>query len=277
MTGATVRPAAGAASRRRRRARLRRSCSTALVVVSLLLGAGGWIGFRGWQAARPPAERRRAGPGVERPGAGRRHRPVPSARSPRCRSRRPPRAVATGGSGLVARPAYPVSRGRPRRRPADRRRRRRPGPARVPDAARIDLASLVPTRRPAGPARLRRGLGRGLTAADQAVQRTRRDLAAVPAGRPRQRRCGRRCHRPARRDRPTGQPHHGRRPGRPPAAAAARRGRSTPLPAGLAEPRRAARHRRHVRRVRGDRAEERPGPDGQAGQLVRARSVRPRR
>ncbi|MGQ5261707.1 DUF4012 domain-containing protein [Micromonospora sp. ZYX-F-536] len=37
-------------SRRRRRARLRRALLGALVVGSLLLATGGWIGFRGWQA-----------------------------------------------------------------------------------------------------------------------------------------------------------------------------------------------------------------------------------
>ncbi|MFC3502276.1 DUF4012 domain-containing protein [Micromonospora krabiensis] len=37
-------------SRRRRRARLRRALLGALVVTSLLLVAGGWVGFRGWQA-----------------------------------------------------------------------------------------------------------------------------------------------------------------------------------------------------------------------------------
>ncbi|WP_410818028.1 DUF4012 domain-containing protein [Micromonospora sp. 050-3] len=37
-------------SRRRRRARLRRALLSALVVGSLLLAAGGWVGFRGWQA-----------------------------------------------------------------------------------------------------------------------------------------------------------------------------------------------------------------------------------
>ncbi|MGC5052269.1 DUF4012 domain-containing protein [Micromonospora sp. DT48] len=37
-------------SRRRRRARLRRILLTTLVVGSLLLGLGGWVGFRGWQA-----------------------------------------------------------------------------------------------------------------------------------------------------------------------------------------------------------------------------------
>ncbi|MEV4812347.1 DUF4012 domain-containing protein [Micromonospora avicenniae] len=37
-------------SRRRRRARLRRALLAGLVVGSLLLVAGGWVGFRGWQA-----------------------------------------------------------------------------------------------------------------------------------------------------------------------------------------------------------------------------------
>ncbi|MFG2054567.1 DUF4012 domain-containing protein [Micromonospora sp. NPDC048930] len=36
--------------RRRRRARVRRVLLTGLVVVSLLLTVGGWVGFRGWQA-----------------------------------------------------------------------------------------------------------------------------------------------------------------------------------------------------------------------------------
>ncbi|MFE9693549.1 hypothetical protein [Micromonospora sp. NPDC005806] len=36
-------------SRRRRRARVRRALLTGLVVVSLLLTTGGWVGFRGWQ------------------------------------------------------------------------------------------------------------------------------------------------------------------------------------------------------------------------------------
>ncbi|MFR9776351.1 hypothetical protein ACL02O_09830 [Micromonospora sp. MS34] len=36
--------------RRRRRARVRRILLTGLVVVSMLLTAGGWVGFRGWQA-----------------------------------------------------------------------------------------------------------------------------------------------------------------------------------------------------------------------------------
>ncbi|MEV1147914.1 hypothetical protein AB0I76_30440, partial [Micromonospora sp. NPDC049799] len=37
-------------SRRRRRARLRRALLAGLVVGSLLLLTGGWVGVRGWQA-----------------------------------------------------------------------------------------------------------------------------------------------------------------------------------------------------------------------------------
>ncbi|MGK5740836.1 DUF4012 domain-containing protein [Micromonospora sp. URMC 103] len=44
------RPRRRGRSRRRRRARLRRALLAGLVVVSLLLLSGGWIGFRGWQA-----------------------------------------------------------------------------------------------------------------------------------------------------------------------------------------------------------------------------------
>ncbi|MDO3685544.1 DUF4012 domain-containing protein [Micromonospora sp. C28ISP2-4] len=50
MTGPGATPVRRRRSRRRRRARVRRILLTGLVVVSVLLSAGGWVAFRGWQA-----------------------------------------------------------------------------------------------------------------------------------------------------------------------------------------------------------------------------------
>lgn len=186
-------------SRRRTRARIRRALLTCLVVGSLLLLTGGWVGFRGWQArahllnaaglAREPQLRggrwgRGSGPAHPRraPGAGRRR--------PRC-DRRP---------GLVARPAEPVRRGRPDGGAPDRGGDRRPRPAGLPDPApdrpRLPGAPRGSSRPGPAPFRRHRAVGGrpgGPGDRGAAARGTRRRPRRAGAGH---------AHRPARGDRP---------------------------------------------------------------------------
>ena len=167
-------------SRRRRRARLRRA----------LLGApGGRLAAAGDRrvgrlprlaGARPPAQRRRPGPGAERPGASVGTPTVPCGRSPPFRSRpaRPGRQRPTraGSSGGVRR--SPATTSTPSAQIAvaiDELARHA-----FPTLLRTDLASLVPTGGGLDLARLA-AVSTDLTGAHESVQRTRQNLAAVPA------------------------------------------------------------------------------------------------
>ncbi|SCF15588.1 DUF4012 domain-containing protein [Micromonospora chokoriensis] len=168
-------------SRRRRRARLRRALLSALVVGSLLLAVGGWVGFRGWQArahllnaaglARELSAQvvsgdtdralRTLGALQEQSRAARSATNDPSWQV----GRRTPmvgddldavRQIAAAIDSL-ARQAFPT-------------------------LLRMDLTSLVPTGGRLDLARLS-GVSAELARVNESVQGTRRDLAMVPAGR----------------------------------------------------------------------------------------------
>jgi hypothetical protein len=165
-------------SRRRRRARLRRALLAGLVVGSLLLAAGGWIGFRGWQArahllnaaglARELSAQvvggdtdraqRTLAALQEQAGAARAATADPGWRL----GRRTP--LAGDDLGAVRQIAVAI----------DELARQA-----FPTLLRTDLTSLVPTEGRLDLARLK-SVSAELTQADAAVQRTRRDLAAVP-------------------------------------------------------------------------------------------------
>ncbi|MEH1165853.1 DUF4012 domain-containing protein [Micromonospora sp. CPCC 205539] len=168
-------------SRRRRRARLRRALLGALVVGSLLLLTGGWVGFRGWQArahllnaaglARElsaqvvggDTERamRTLAALQEQAGAARTATADPGWQL----ARRTPIA----GDDLDAVRLIAVA--------IDELARQA-----FPTLLRTDLTSLVPTEGRLDLARLT-AVSAELARVDGAVQRTRRDLAAVPADR----------------------------------------------------------------------------------------------
>ncbi|WP_328416518.1 DUF4012 domain-containing protein [Micromonospora sp. NBC_00389] len=168
-------------SRRRRPARLRRALLGALVVGSLLLATGGWIGFRGWQArahllnaaglARELSAQvvggdtdralRTLAALQEQSGAARAATADPGWRL----ARRTP--IAGDDVDAVRRIAVAI----------DELARQA-----FPTLLRTDLTSLVPTGGRLDLARLTAVSGE-LSRVDDAVQRTRSDLAAVPADR----------------------------------------------------------------------------------------------
>ncbi|WBB68968.1 DUF4012 domain-containing protein [Micromonospora sp. WMMD812] len=164
-------------SRRRRRARLRRALLASLVVGSLLLLTGGWVGFRGWQArahllnaaglARELSAQvvggdtdraqRTLAALQEQSGAAR----AATADPGWWVGRRTP--FAGDNLGAVRQIAVAVD---------DLARRA------FPILLRADLASLVPTGGQLDVGRLRT-VSADLSAVDDAVQQTRRDLATV--------------------------------------------------------------------------------------------------
>ncbi|MEU4555590.1 DUF4012 domain-containing protein [Micromonospora violae] len=166
-------------SRRRRRARLRRALLGALVVGSLLLATGGWVGFRGWQArahllnaaglARElsaqvvggDTERglRTLAALQEQADAARAATADPSWRL----ARRTP--IAGDDLDAVAQIAVAI----------DELARHA-----FPNLLRADLTSLVPTGGRLDLARLA-AVSSQLTEVHESVQRTRQNLAAVPA------------------------------------------------------------------------------------------------
>ncbi|WP_285795091.1 DUF4012 domain-containing protein [Micromonospora sp. NBRC 107095] len=168
-------------SRRRRRARLRRALLGVLVVGSLLLATGGWIGFRGWQArahllnaaglARELSAQVVGGDSAralrtlaalqEQAGAARAATTDPSWQL----GRRAP--IAGDDLDAVRQIAIAID---------DLARQA------FPTLLRTDLANLVPTGGRLDLARLT-AVSAELTRANESVQRTRRDLAAVPADR----------------------------------------------------------------------------------------------
>lgn len=168
-------------SRRRRRAQLRRALLGALVVGSLLLATGGWIGFRGWQArahllnaaglARELSAQVVGGDNAralrtlaalqEQAGAARAATTDPSWQL----GRRTP--IAGDDLDAVAQIAIAID---------DLARQA------FPTLLRADLTSLVPAGGRLDLAQLT-AVSAELTQADESVQRTRRGLAAVPADR----------------------------------------------------------------------------------------------
>ncbi|MEV4659544.1 DUF4012 domain-containing protein [Micromonospora sp. NPDC049301] len=165
-------------SRRRRRARLRRALLGALVVGSLLLASGGWIGFRGWQArahllnaaglARELSAQvvggdtdralRTLAALQEQAGAARAATTDPGWQL----GRRTP--IAGDDLDAVQQIAVAID---------DLARQA------FPTLLRMDLTSLVPTEGRLDLVRLTAASAE-LSRVDGAVQRTRRDLAAVP-------------------------------------------------------------------------------------------------
>ncbi|MFF0153029.1 DUF4012 domain-containing protein [Micromonospora sp. NPDC005203] len=168
-------------SRRRRRARLRRALLGALVVGSLVLATGGWIGFRGWQArthlvnaaglARELSAQvvggdtdraqRTLAALQEQSGAARAATADPSWRL----GRRTP--LAGDDLDAVRRIALAV----------DQLAREA-----FPTLLRTDLTRLVPSGGRLDLAQLT-AVSTELTRVNESVQRTRRDLGAVPADR----------------------------------------------------------------------------------------------
>ncbi|MEU7847221.1 DUF4012 domain-containing protein [Micromonospora parva] len=168
-------------SRRRRRARLRRALLGVLVVGSLLLATGGWIGFRGWQArahllnaaglARELSAQVVGGDSAralrtlaalqEQAGAARAATTDPSWQL----GRRTP--IAGDDLDAVRQIAIAID---------DLARQA------FPTLLRTDLTSLVPTGGRLDLPRLT-AVSAELTRVNESVQRTRRDLAAVPADR----------------------------------------------------------------------------------------------
>ncbi|MET7948612.1 DUF4012 domain-containing protein [Micromonospora sp. NPDC005324] len=166
-------------SRRRRRARLRRALLGALVVGSLLLATAGWIGFRGWQArthllnaaglARELSAQivggdtdralRTLAALQEQAGAARAATADPSWQL----GRRTP--IAGDDLDAVAQIAVAI----------DELARHA-----FPTLLRTDLTSLVPTGGRVDLARLA-AVSTQLTEVHESVQRTRQNLAAVPA------------------------------------------------------------------------------------------------
>ncbi|MEH1029449.1 DUF4012 domain-containing protein [Micromonospora sp. DT68] len=168
-------------SRRRRRARLRRALLAGLVAGCLLLASGGWVGFRGWQArahlinaaglARELSAQvvggdtdraqRTLAALQEQAGAARSATTDPSWHV----ARRTP--FAGDDLDAVRRIAVAID---------DLARHA------FPTLLRADLTSLVPSGGRLDLAKLT-AVSAELSQADEAVQSTRRDLAAVPADR----------------------------------------------------------------------------------------------
>ncbi|MCF0097209.1 DUF4012 domain-containing protein [Micromonospora sp. MH99] len=168
-------------SRRRRRARLRRALLGALVVGSLLLAAGGWIGFRGWQARahllNAAGLARELSAQVVGGDTERAQRTLAAlqeqADAARAATSDPSwkvgRRTPIAGDDLDAVRLIAIA--------IDDLARRA-----FPTLLRTDLTSLVPAGGRLDLARLS-SVSAELTRANDAVQGTRRDLSAVPADR----------------------------------------------------------------------------------------------
>ncbi|WP_406045394.1 DUF4012 domain-containing protein [Micromonospora sp. NBC_00898] len=165
-------------SRRRTRARIRRALLTCLVVGSLLLLTGGWVGFRGWQARahllNAAGLARELSSEVVGGDAGRAQRTLAALQEQAGAAR-----GATGDPGwwLGQRSPYAgedLTAVRQIAVATDDLARRA-----FPTLLRIDLASLVPREGRLDLARLR-SVATELSAADQAVRETGERLRAVP-------------------------------------------------------------------------------------------------
>ncbi|MEU1677452.1 DUF4012 domain-containing protein [Micromonospora zamorensis] len=166
-------------SRRRRRARLRRVLLSALVVGSLLLAVGGWVGFRGWQARahllNAAGLARELSAQVVGGDTDRALRTLAALQSQSGAARKATgdpswqlgRRTPIAGDDLDAVRQIAIA--------IDELARQA-----FPTLLRADLTSLVPTGGRLDLARLS-DVSAELTRADESVQRTRRDLAAVPA------------------------------------------------------------------------------------------------
>ncbi|WCN78727.1 DUF4012 domain-containing protein [Micromonospora sp. LH3U1] len=166
-------------SRRRRRARLRRALLGALVVGSLLLATGGWIGFRGWQARahllNAAGLARELSAQVVGGDTDRALRTLAALQEQSSAARAATtdpswqlgRRTPIAGDDLDAVRQIAVA--------IDQLARQA-----FPTLLRTDLTSLVPTGGRVDLARLT-AVSAELTRADESVQRTRRDLAAVSA------------------------------------------------------------------------------------------------
>ncbi|MFC4017011.1 DUF4012 domain-containing protein [Micromonospora sp. GCM10011542] len=166
-------------SRLRRRARLRRALLAGLVVGSLLLAMGGWIGFRGWQARahllNAAGLARELSAQVVGGDADRAQRTLAALQQQAGAARaatadpgwRLGRHTPLAGDDLAAVRQIAVA--------IDDLARQA-----FPTLLRTDLTSLVPTGGQLDLARLT-SVSAELSQVDAAVQRTRRDLAAVPA------------------------------------------------------------------------------------------------
>ncbi|PWR05679.1 hypothetical protein DKT68_25740 [Micromonospora acroterricola] len=168
-------------SRRRRRARLRRALLGALVVGSLLLATGGWIGFRGWQARAHLLN----AAGLARELSAQ----VVGGETDRAlRTLAALQEQSAAARAVTADPGWQLGRRTPiagddldavqQIAVAIDELARQAFPALL----RTDLTSLVPTGGRLDLAKLT-GVSAELSRVDDAVQRTRRDLAAVPADR----------------------------------------------------------------------------------------------
>ncbi|MEU5908619.1 DUF4012 domain-containing protein [Micromonospora sp. NPDC047527] len=168
-------------SRRRRRARLRRALLGALVVGSLLLASGGWVGFRGWQARTHLLN----AAGLARELSA---QVVGGDTDRALRTLAALQEQAGAARAATADPSWHVGRRTPFagddldavRRIAvaiDELARQA-----FPTLLRADLTSLVPSGNRLDLAKLT-AVSAELSRADAAVQTTRRDLAAVPADR----------------------------------------------------------------------------------------------
>ncbi|MEU6202106.1 DUF4012 domain-containing protein [Micromonospora musae] len=167
-------------SRRRRRARLRRALLAALVVGSLLLLTGGWVGFRGWQARahllNAAGLARELSAQVVGGDAERAQRTLAAlqeqAGAARSATDDPGWAIgrhtpfAGDDLGAVRQIAVAVD---------DLARKA------FPALLRVDLANLVPNEGRLDVGRLR-AVSADLTAVDETIQQTRQDLAEVSTG-----------------------------------------------------------------------------------------------
>lgn len=166
--------------RRRRRIRVRRLLLTGLVVVSLLLSVGGWVGFRGWQARahllNAAGLARELSAEVVGGDAGRAQRTLAALQE-----------QAGAARGATGDPAWWLARRTPYA--GDDLSAVREIAVAVDDLARlafptllrIDLASLVPREGRLDLTRLR-AVSAEVSAADQAVRRSTARLGAVPTG-----------------------------------------------------------------------------------------------
>ncbi|MEV6376698.1 DUF4012 domain-containing protein [Micromonospora musae] len=167
-------------SRRRRRARLRRALLAALVVGSLLLLTGGWVGFRGWQARahllNAAGLARELSAQVVGGDAERAQRTLAALQEQAGAAR-----SATGDPGWVLGRHTPFA--------GDDLGAVRQIAVAVDDLARkafpallrVDLANLVPNEGRLDVGRLR-AVSTDLTAVNQTIQQTRQDLAEVSGG-----------------------------------------------------------------------------------------------
>ncbi|OKI81605.1 hypothetical protein A6A27_16030 [Micromonospora sp. CB01531] len=165
-------------SRRRTRARVRRVLLIGLVVVSLLLTLGGWVGFRGWQARahllNAAGLAKELSAQVVGGDAGRAQRTLAALQAQAAAAKR-----ATGDPGwwLGRQTPYAGDNLTAVRRIAvavdDLAR------LAFPTLLRIDLASLVPKEGRLDLARLR-AVSTEVSAADRAVRETTEQLRAVP-------------------------------------------------------------------------------------------------